>query len=84
MTKKIKVLFEEKPNATLEETYEFVCQNAPDIGDHCPTLAKYARKCDHVTEMGTRWGASTVAFLYGQPKRLICYDHKKKEHPRPK
>jgi hypothetical protein len=70
-------MFQEIPNPTLNEAFQFVVTNARDIQEHCPTLVRYARECDHVTEMGTRWGASTVTFLYAQPKQLVCYDWKK-------
>jgi len=77
MTIKIKKLFEENPNVGLEEAYQFVAKEAVDIYEHCPTLVSYAQQCNHVTEMGTRWGASTIAFLYAQPKYLVAYDWKK-------
>lgn len=77
MSVKIEALFKNNPQTTLEEAYEFVVQNAVDINEHCPNLVKYAKECSHVTEMGTRWGASTIAFLYAQPEHLVCYDWKK-------
>jgi hypothetical protein len=33
-----------------------------------------ARGCKQITELGTRTGVSTTAFLYMQPERLVCYD----------
>src|SRR5205085_2957781 len=45
-----------------------------DIHEHCPTLLALARECRHVTEMGTRTGNSTTAFLFAQPDKLVCYD----------
>lgn len=39
-----------------------------------PTLKKYAEECNHITEMGVRYGFSTFALLMGKPKRLISYD----------
>src|SRR5262249_25721806 len=42
--------------------------------EHLPTLYGLARECRHVTEMGTRTGVSTLAFLCAQPKKLVCYD----------
>jgi hypothetical protein len=50
----------------------------PDIFEHMPTLRKYAAECDHITEIGTRTGNSTVAFLAGLADRgfgvLRSYD----------
>lgn len=37
----------------------------PDIWQHLPTLAFYAERVRHITEIGTRTGNSTVGFLYG-------------------
>lgn len=63
---------------TLKELYEHNCNKSSDINEHCPTLFELAKKCDHVTEFGTRWGVSTSALLYAQPSKLICYDRAKK------
>lgn len=40
-----------------------------DIFEHMPTLRKYAAECDHITEIGTRTGNSTTAFLAGLADR---------------
>lgn len=46
-----------------------------DICEHLPLLRELASKCDHVTEMGSRWmNGSTIALLAGQPKTLISWD----------
>lgn len=58
----------------LEELYKKSCNTKSDINEHCPVLYELAKQCDHVTEFGTRWGVSTSALLYAQPKKLICYD----------
>lgn len=49
-------------------------QKSLDIYEHLPILKKYAEKYNHITEMGTRWGSSTLAFLMGNPNKLISYD----------
>jgi hypothetical protein len=65
---------------TLQELYEAALRSHSeirehaDIREHLPTLYELARTCEHVTEMGTRKGWSTRAFLYAQPKVLCCYD----------
>jgi len=74
---RIRTMFQGIPKFTLEEAYQFTVEHARDIREHCPTLVDYAKQCRHVTEMGTRWGASTLAFLYAQPEHLVCYDWKK-------
>jgi hypothetical protein len=52
-----------------------------DINEHLPLLVEFARRCDHVTEMGVRDVVSTYAFLAGlsldkpnPPKKLVSYD----------
>lgn len=44
------------------------------IREHLDTLYQLARGCEHVTELGTRQGISTRAFLFAQPAVLVCYD----------
>ena len=45
-----------------------------DINEHLPTLREYASKVNHVTEMGIRWGASTIAIGAAEPKIMVSYD----------
>ena len=45
-----------------------------DINMHMETLRNLASECEHITEFGTRYGNSTIAFLSGRPKHLVCYD----------
>jgi hypothetical protein len=45
-----------------------------DINEHMLTLQKYAKECDHITEMGVRWVVSTYAFSTSKPKTLISID----------
>jgi hypothetical protein len=45
-----------------------------DINEHLPTLKKYGEMCEHITEMGARWGCSTFAFLSAKPKKFVSYD----------
>src|SRR5258708_29313347 len=59
---------------TLEHLYHQALQTPSDINEHLPTLYGLARECRHITEMGTRTGRSTRAFLYAQPEVLVTYD----------
>lgn len=61
--------------ATLEKLYKDACKEQSDIFMHLPVLVNYAKKCNHVTEMGARTGTSTVAFLYANPKKFVSYDY---------
>ncbi len=61
----------------LATLYRAACQVPTDINEHCPTLYELARQCEHVTEMGTRAGNSTIALLFAQPAALVCYDKEK-------
>jgi hypothetical protein len=58
----------------LAERYQAACATPSDINEHLPTLHELAKDCRHVTELGTRFGNSTLALLAAQPKRLVCYD----------
>ena len=58
----------------LQEKIEHITESPSDINEHIPTLMKYARQCDHITEMGVRWIVSTWAFLATSPNILISYD----------
>lgn len=59
----------------LKEEYTKACGTVSDIYQHLPILYKYAKKCAHVTEMGSRTGVSTRAFLYANPDRFVSYDY---------
>ena len=59
---------------SINTIYENFVKTPGDINEHLPTLKKYAEMCEHVTEMGARWGCSTFAFLYGKPKKFVSYD----------
>jgi GT2 family glycosyltransferase/Flp pilus assembly protein TadD len=61
-------------NLGLSDLYYSACRSSSDINEHLPTLVVLSRDCRHITEFGTRTGASTTAFLYAQPDRLVCYD----------
>jgi len=53
---------------TIEELYTERCKpdvQFADIYEHMPVLREYAGYCSHVTEIGTRTGNSTTAFLAG-------------------
>ncbi len=59
---------------SLEDEYKLVCDCQTDINEHLPVLKKYAEECDHVTELGIRYGNSTVAFMAARPKKFVAYD----------
>lgn len=58
----------------LDYEYRIVCTGPSDINEHLPTLRGYAEKCDHVTELGTRFGNSAVALMAARPAKFISYD----------
>lgn len=51
---------------SLAEQYERLCSTPSDIVGHLPRFVEFVRLLDaeHVIELGTRTGVSTVAFLY--------------------
>lgn len=59
-----------------KHTTEPLLYKSIDINEHLPTLKSYAEKYNHITEMGVRWGSSTIALLAGEPNKLISYDIK--------
>ena len=63
-----------RDKTNLELEYKMVCDCATDINEHLPILRKYAEQCDHVIELGVRYGNSTVAFMAARPKKFIAYD----------
>ena len=58
----------------IEEKYTQLCMESSDINEHLPTLLKYGQECEHITELGTRYGNSDVAFMMARPKKFISYD----------
>lgn len=67
----------------MRELYEQACASTySDIYMHLPILYEYAKKCEHVTEMGARTGDSTKAFLFANPGKFISYDYQY-ENPEP-
>jgi len=58
----------------IDTYYKKLYEKKSDINEHLPTLRQYASKVNHVTEMGVRRGRSTLAFIYGKPKKLVSYD----------
>jgi len=63
-----------KKMITIEHYYNNFKLTPGDINEHIDTLVEYAKLCDHVTEMGARWGCSTFAFLHANPKKFVSYD----------
>lgn len=59
----------------LQSEYRKACSTVSDINLHLPVLHNYAKKCTHVTEMGSRTGMSTRAFLYAKPACFVSYDY---------
>lgn len=59
----------------IDELYKAACEDKEsDIYFHLPKLKEYATKCSHVTELGTRKGNSTLAFLSARSEIVISYD----------
>jgi len=55
---------------SLTEQYQQVCLTPSDIVDHLPRFVAMVEELDaqHVIELGTRTGVSTIAWLYGLAK----------------
>ena len=57
----------------IEKEYQYEKSTKSDINEHVYTLLTLAEECTHVTEFGSRFGASTKAFLKA-PVTLRAYD----------
>jgi len=58
----------------IKQIYDTHCNLVSDINEHLPALYEYAKKCDHVTEMGTRSVVSAWALALANPNKIVCYD----------
>ena len=60
------------------EKYEYMLDPSNGVGSDIkgllPILRRYAKECDHITELGVRDIVSTWAILAGRPKTLISID----------
>lgn len=60
---------------SIDQLYTAYCsRQRMDIFLHLPMLKRYASRCSHVTEFGTRHGISCSAFMAGRPDTLIGFD----------
>lgn len=59
---------------SLQDKFDYYCEQIIDINEHMPTLRRYAKECNHITEFGTRFVVSTYGFMAGKPSKLITYD----------
>ena len=64
----------------IEEVYYNAKNNVSDINEHIPLLNSLANECEHVTEMGVRFGASSAAFL---KSNVILRSYDIESHPNP-
>jgi GT2 family glycosyltransferase len=63
-----------KINFDLNHAYEW-CRNIPsDIFQHIHTLRRYARECEHITELRTGHFISYYGLAAGLPKKIVAYD----------
>jgi hypothetical protein len=70
----LKNYMQNKPKVDIENAYAVCCNRPSDINALLPTLNRYAKECNHITEMGVREVVSTWAFLAASPKKMISYD----------
>ncbi|MCI0429011.1 MAG: class I SAM-dependent methyltransferase [Rhodospirillales bacterium] len=65
---------------SVHDLYARAASTPSDIWEHVPTLLRFGRMCDHITEFGMRLGVSTAAFLRSEPYELVSYDLDPKPH----
>ena len=61
-------------NNEIIEVYKQLCETPSDINEHLSTLEKYAKNCEHITEMGVRCVVSSFPLAIANPKTLIGID----------
>jgi hypothetical protein len=61
----------------IDEKYHYLRNSPSDINEHLPTFRRYAKECNTITELGTRWIVGTWGFLMGlsDPARSNWHDH---------
>ncbi len=59
---------------TVKQLYNSARTTPSDINEHLGVLFHLAKRCQHVTEFGTRTGTSTTALLAAHPRVLVSYD----------
>lgn len=64
----------------IDKEYEDACNTFSDINEHLPVLYELGMECDSITEMGTRRGASTRAFLRTNANKIRAYDVRMFDH----
>lgn len=72
--KPVATVMVDSTNPQLSQMYYQWCNTPMDINEHLPTLMRFAKECDHITEMGVRGIVSTYGLLMGKPKTMISYD----------
>ena len=58
----------------LDQRYMEIVSGKTDISEHMWLLRSMGALYPHITEMGVRYGNSTIGFLVGRPKVLRSYD----------
>lgn len=62
----------------IDEIFNRWCENKSHaMHGHMERLLALGHECKHITEFGTRRGASTAAFIAARPETIVCYDIKK-------
>src|SRR5262249_27342883 len=68
-----------KEHPSAGQLYREAVATASDINEHVEYLYRLASTVAHVTEVGTRFGEATIAFLYAAPKRLVVCNHDRRD-----
>ncbi len=59
----------------VDQIVEQLHKTPSDINEHLPTILKYGKECEHITEMGVRGIVSLWGWLKTKPKKLVAYDY---------
>jgi hypothetical protein len=70
----INLLMNIDDNTKIEDVFNQFKLIDSDINQHLFTLYLLSKECNHVTEMGSRWGHSTFSILSSGVDKFIAYD----------
>jgi hypothetical protein len=59
---------------TIDEFYNYACNDPSDINEHIPTLKRYSEECESIIELGVKAIVSTWGLLAGRPKKMTSVD----------
>jgi hypothetical protein len=66
--------WDRETGTTTFDVFKKLIETESDINMHLLTLHLLAKDCNHVTEMGSRWGHSTFSIIASGVPKFLAYD----------